>query len=160
MHHNRWPQGAMGHEGILLNRQDQFAVKPTANGPICVVLAAGVKAGDAWPPRDDGKGGQLALAVTPNNTGKPCLTWEECPTDAKALAAAGEKPFFEQDFKSEGGNITMITFHARAGVTYGIMPFPYSWAGSPDYRLAVYSMAPLEPIGPAAGVMQVLLPEN
>lgn len=157
VHNSEWSAGALGHDGIKLTKQDQFLIKPTADGPVRVLLAAGIGADRPWPPGAGGARGIVALAVTPNDTGTQCRVWKTCPSDAKALAAAGETPFFIPG-ATHDGNVASVGFYARAGVTYGILPLPNEWSGAPQYRLAVYAMAPLEPIGPAAGVMQVLAP--
>lgn len=155
VHNGAFPAGSMGHGGILMTKQEQFSIRPSASGAVCVLLAAGVAAGDAWPAGACGAQGSVVLAVTPNDTGKQCRSWEASPANAKALAAAGETAWFKHDI-TEDGNIASVSFSARAGVTYTIMAIPNDWSGKPQFRLSIFSQPPLEAID--GSVLQVLSP--
>lgn len=146
----------MGNGGILMTKQEQFSIRPAADGAVCVLLAAGVAAGEAWPAGAGGAQGSVVLAVTPNDTGKQCRSWEASPANAKALAAAGETAWFKHDI-TEDGNIATVGFSARAGVTYTILPIPNDWSSKPNFRLSIYSQAPLDALADGAS-LQVLSP--
>jgi hypothetical protein len=163
VHHAAFPASSLGHGGILLTKQEQYVVQPTADCLVYALLRAGVKEGQATPATGAGGAhGAVVLAVTPNDSGKACRSWERSPLSAKGAAESGESGWFRNDI-TEDGDVACVCWYAKGGVSYSVMPVPNDWKGAPGYRLGIYSTAPLKPLGSgppgsAAAAMQIMAP--
>ena len=131
-------------------KQEQFSIKPAADGTIFAVLRAGVREGESLPPSAGGEKGAVVLAATTNDTGKFVRSWDRSPTKGG---------FFVNNITEDGDN-ACVSWAGKKGVVNSVVPVPNDWTGKPQFRLSIFSEAPLEPMGGAGpnAAVSVLMP--